>query len=128
MSVSLTVIDEDGATYARVVNEFAAVQWFRSAETFLGQLTDPTVPAVIVANVRLPGMDGVELVQRLRDRGHTAAVVLVCEGADVATAVDAIRHGADDFLEKPVSHSMLVSRIRRLLKDKKKPQKLMEAK
>jgi len=127
LGVSLTVIDEDSATYACVVNEFATVQWFQCAETFLGQLKDPTVPAVIVADVRLPGMDGVELVQRLRDLGHSAAVVLVCEDADVATAVDAIRHGADDFLEKPISHSMLVNRIRRLLRDKK-PQKLVEPK
>jgi FixJ family two-component response regulator len=113
--LKVCVIDEDRATYAYVSKDFAQVEWFRDVESFLRQLERSAEPVAVVADVQQPDMDGVELVQRLRDLGHTWPVILICEDADVATAVRAIRHGADDFLEKRRLGSLLAVSLRRLL-------------
>lgn len=114
--MSVCVIDADRATYESLANDFPKVQWFGDAETFLGQIDGSGAPVVVVANMHLPGMDGVELVRQLRARQLAARVILLGENADVATAVDAIREGAADFLEKPLSSGRLRRCVHRLLR------------
>jgi FixJ family two-component response regulator len=110
------IIDGDRSTYDAVAGCFASVQWLRDAATFLDQVDDPAGRLVIVANTDLPGIGGIELIGRLRSLGRMAPVILVCRGADVATAVRAMRQGAADFMEKPVNGSLLVGAIRELLR------------
>ena len=109
------MIDDDRAIYENIADAFVHVEWFRNAQSFLGQLALSSQPGAIVVNVRLPDMDGLELVQRLRELGHMVPVIVVAEDTDVATAVRAIRQGADDFLEKRNSRYVLVRSVRRLL-------------
>jgi two-component system response regulator FixJ len=71
----------------------------------------------IVADVRMPGMDGIQLVRELQDRGMPVPVLLISGHADVAMAVAAIKAGAQDFIEKPVDDVQLVAAINRALAD-----------
>jgi two-component system response regulator FixJ len=88
------------------------VTTFESADQFL-QRADLIRPACIVADVRMPGMDGIELVRELARRGATLPVVLISGHADVPMAVAAIKAGAEDFIEKPVDDTALVAAINR---------------
>jgi two-component system response regulator FixJ len=85
---------------------------FESADAFLNSF-DTTRPACIVADVRMPGTDGIELVRQLGARGTTLPVILISGHADIPMAVAAIKAGAEEFIEKPVDDTQLVAAINR---------------
>jgi two-component system response regulator FixJ len=85
---------------------------FESADAFL-KLLDPARPACIVADVRMPGTDGIELVRELSNRSITLPVILISGHADIPMAVTAIKAGAEEFIEKPVDDTQLVAAINR---------------
>jgi two-component system, LuxR family, response regulator FixJ len=91
-----------------------SVRIFESADIFLADLKGGET-GCIVADVRMPGMDGIELVRELARRGNALPVVLISGHADVPMAVAAIKAGAEDFIEKPVDDVHLLAAINRSL-------------
>jgi FixJ family two-component response regulator len=69
--------------------------------------------SVLLLDVKMPGMSGLELHELLVDRGVDLPVVFISGAADLAMAVSAMRNGAVDFIEKPFDGASLVERIRR---------------
>ena len=90
------------------------VETFGSAQQFL-DLVDGTRPGCIVSDLRMPGMDGLELMRELTKRSIRLPVVLISGHADLPTAVMAIKAGAEDFIEKPLDDAQLVAAINRCL-------------
>lgn len=90
------------------------VQTYDSADSFLQALSS-ACSGCIVADVRMPGMNGIELVRELSRRGIGLPVVLISGHADVPMAVAAIKAGAEDFIEKPVNDTHLLATINRCL-------------
>lgn len=90
------------------------VATFGSAQQFLRAL-EATRPGCLVADVRMPGMDGLELMQELARRSIRLPVVLISGHADVPMAVAAIKAGAEDFIEKPINDALLLAAINRCL-------------
>jgi two-component system, LuxR family, response regulator FixJ len=88
------------------------VESYDSAMSFLTAF-DPKRPGCVVADVRMPGMDGIELVRELSKRGANIPIVLISGHADVPMAVAGIKAGAEDFIEKPVDDSALIAAINR---------------
>ncbi len=88
------------------------VRTFASADDFLASLRGAEL-GCIVADVRMPGTDGIELVRELARRQVRLPVVLISGHADVMMAVAAIKAGAEDFIEKPVDDVQLVAAINR---------------
>lgn len=91
-----------------------SVETFASADSFLLALNEQRT-GCIVADVRMPGTDGIELVRELSRRNIALPVVLISGHADVPMAVAAIKAGAEDFIEKPVDDAQLVAAINRCL-------------
>lgn len=89
------------------------VQDFLSGQAFL-QAYDGS-PGCLISDVRMPGMDGLELMAELTSRGIRLPVVLMSGHADVPMAVQAIKAGAEDFVEKPINDAQLISAINRCL-------------
>jgi two-component system response regulator FixJ len=85
---------------------------FESADAFLKQL-DPARAGCVVADVRMPGTDGIELVRELSSRSVSLPVILISGHADIPMAVTAIKAGAEEFIEKPVDDTQLVAAINR---------------
>jgi len=90
------------------------VETYESADTFLQAIEQPR-SGCVVADVRMPGTDGIELVHELGRRKVALPVVLISGHADVPMAVKAIKSGAEDFIEKPVDDVQLISAINRAL-------------
>ncbi len=90
------------------------VETYDSADAFLQALSGPR-PGCVVADVRMPGMDGIELVRELSRRKISLPVVLISGHADVPMAVAAIKAGAEDFIEKPIDDALLLAAINRCL-------------
>jgi two-component system response regulator DctR len=95
-------------------------QAFESALTFDALLQDgyrQTQACCLLLDVRMPVMSGLALFERMieRDLCHTIPVIFLTGHADLPTAVDAVKRGAFDFCEKPVSDNALVDRVEQAL-------------
>lgn len=92
------------------------VEVFASANEFLAAF-DPSRPGCLVADVRMPGMSGVDLQTELIARGCTIPIIFISGHADVPIAVRAMKAGASDFIEKPYSDQLLLDRVQRAIED-----------
>ena len=86
------------------------VETFPSAQEFL-RVYDPNQPGCMVLDVRMPGMSGLELQTTLRERNIDLPIIMVTGHGDVPVAVQALKNGAFEFLEKPFSAQILLEYI-----------------
>ena len=87
---------------------------YPSAEAFLADL--PTTPrGCLITEVNLPGMNGLELLERLHELNVRLPVIMLASFSDVPTAVRAMRGGALDFIDKPFVDRILRNRVRQAL-------------
>lgn len=91
-----------------------AVRVYESAIAFLNTLPD-SQDGCIVTDIRMPEMDGLELQRRLRTRKVSLPVIVITGHGDVALAVEAMKAGAIDFIEKPFDDETLIAAIRSAL-------------
>jgi two-component system, LuxR family, response regulator FixJ len=115
----VVLIDDDAAVLESLEAVFMSadyeVQAFGLATEFLAQL-ETLAPACIVTDLRMPEMDGLTLVNRLKDDiGLSWPIVVISGHADVAEAVAAMRAGAVDFLTKPFAPQKLVGIVKACL-------------
>lgn len=87
------------------------VQGFSSGEALLQALGSDVLPVCLVADVRLPGMSGLDLQQELNRRAAAFPTILITGHGDVTMAVAAIKAGALDFVEKPFDEKRLLAII-----------------
>ena len=85
-----------------------------SAHEFLAAW-DGDQPGCLVLDVRMPGMSGIELQAELNQRGAIIPVIFISGHVDIPMAVEAIQHGAFDFLQKPFRDQDLIDRVQRAL-------------
>jgi two-component system CheB/CheR fusion protein len=100
------------------------VEDFETCEAFLAAF-HPGRPACLVIDAYLPGMNGLTLLQRLRDAGHTLPAIMITGNSDVAIAVEAMKAGASDFLEKPISRAELLGCVDHALERSRDSEKLL---
>lgn len=98
------------ATLQSLALEGLEVRAFADAKAAYAALS-PEFAGVIVSDVRMPGMDGIEFFKQVRELDSELPVILVTGHGDVAMAVEAMRNGAADFLTKPFSTSELIRSI-----------------
>jgi two-component system, NtrC family, C4-dicarboxylate transport response regulator DctD len=89
-------------------------QPFANAESALAAI-NRSFEGVVVTDIRMPGMDGLELFRRLNEMDEDLPVILITGHADVPTAVTAMRNGAYDFLSKPYPPDNLIASVQRAL-------------
>jgi len=87
---------------------------FESADDFFAE-HDGSQRGCLVLDIRMPGMTGLELQQRLAEIGSTLPVIFITGHGDVPMAVEAMRRGALDFLRKPVNEPDFLDRIQHAL-------------
>lgn len=90
------------------------VRCFESAENFLTRF-DPREVACLIVDVRMPGMNGLELQDELLHRGCSMPLVFITGHGDVPMAVDTMKKGAIDFIEKPFNEVVLRDLVDRML-------------
>lgn len=89
---------------------------YESAAALLAEAAN-LAPGCIVTDVRMPDMNGLEMVRRLSEMGVRHPVIVMTGHADVPLAIEAVRAGVKDFIEKPFDDEALLSSIRSALAD-----------
>ncbi|NUQ51044.1 MAG: response regulator transcription factor [Phycisphaerae bacterium] len=114
------VIDDDAAFRRSLVFLLESMDWavasHASAEDFLVATRIPGAAACLVLDIRMPMMSGLELQQVLHQRGWQIPIVFITGHGDVELAVQAMKHGACDFLEKPFKDQALIDAVGRAVK------------
>ncbi len=87
---------------------------FESAEIFL-EVAAGLAPGCVITDVRMPGIDGIELVRRLAAEKIPILPIVITGHGDIALAVEAMKAGAVDFLEKPFKEEALLEAVRKAL-------------
>ena len=90
------------------------VRCFESAESFLARF-DPREVACLIADIRMDGMSGLELQDKLLERKSPLPIVFITGHGDVPMAVNSMKKGAMDFIEKPFKEDALVALVERML-------------
>ncbi len=118
MSATVYVVDDDVSmrrSLGRLLRSLGyRVEAFFSGESFLEHRRDAR-PACAVVDLRMPGIDGLELAARLRAAGDELPLIYVTGHGDVASSVRAMKDGAIDFLTKPFDVQVLQVAIQRAL-------------
>ena len=117
-NILVHVIDDDDAV--RESLEFLLrtakidVRTYDSATAFLAAMSKGAT-GCIVTDVRMPGMSGVDLLRELKARGSTMPVIVITGHGDIQLAVEAMKVGAADFLEKPFDDEVLLASVKSAL-------------
>jgi two-component system response regulator FixJ len=108
------VVDDDEAVRDSLSVLLAAqgyrVNGFRSAPAFLAA-APALPPGCLIADIRMPEMDGLELQQRLNERSFSFPMIVITGHGDVPLAVRAMKAGAVDFIEKPFTAEAILARL-----------------
>lgn len=120
MQQTVFVIDDDEAVASSLTfllrAEGLVSRSFSNARAFLDQL-DKAQTGCIVTDVRMPGMDGIALVDALAEIGCPMPIIMITGHADVALAVRAMKAGVSDFIEKPFESEAMLAAVRRALEN-----------
>ncbi len=114
----ILVVDDEAAARNALVellrDEGFAVRSAADGFKALGQV-DEWSPQLLITDVKMPGMDGLELMKKLRERGDVLGIVVMTAFGSVENAVEAMHRGADDYLTKPVHFPELLVVVRKVL-------------
>jgi FixJ family two-component response regulator len=115
LSGRVYIVDDDAsfrtATERRLNHAGYEVATYASAEHLLDRLPSDSVSGCILLDVRIPGLSGPELQERLSELGSTLPIIFLTGYPDVRTTVRTIKAGAEDFLTKPVSSDKLLQAV-----------------
>lgn len=122
MELKVLLVEDDAAISRSIAQAFRleqiALHVCKSVEQALPLISDPTIGAV-VTDVRLPGQDGFAMLAAVRKFDTELPIVLITAYAHIALAIQAIREGAYDFIEKPFSVDRLMDVVRRALEKRR---------
>jgi len=114
-SPTVFVVDDDAAIRKAVLRLLRsagiAAAAFASPSEFLAQ-HDPTSPGCLVLDITMPGFDGLQLQTALAKKGSSLPIIFLTGHGDVSKSVQAMKHGAFDFLTKPVKDKDLLTAVR----------------
>ncbi|WP_232464599.1 response regulator transcription factor [Bordetella genomosp. 8] len=109
------LVDDDAAVRCALARLIAVaghrVMTFDSASEFLDHRYDGRTPACLVLDVRMPGVGGLDLQRELNAARAPLPIIFITGHGDVATTVQAMKEGANDFLTKPVEESALLRAV-----------------
>lgn len=111
----VNVVDDDAALRQALVFLLESAGWrvaaYDSAESFLASLDEPANPGCLILDVRMQSMSGLELQRILNERDISLPVIFLTGHADVTIAVQAMKFGACDFIEKPFKDQTLLDAV-----------------
>jgi two-component system CheB/CheR fusion protein len=126
-SSTVIIVDDNSDVRASIravlEDDGRQVEDYDSCEAFLAAYR-PGRDACLLIDACLPGMQGIDLLRRLKSDGHRLPSIMITGHSDIPTAIEAMRAGASDFIEKPVGRSELLASIDRAIEQSRDAGKL----
>jgi two-component system response regulator FixJ len=114
------IVDDDeavrNALYFLMQSENIPAQTYTSAEGFMQKYIQ-SKPECLLLDVRMPGMNGLQLLNELKNRHIEMPVIFITGHGDIAMAVQAMKAGAADFIEKPFNNERLLNSVQKCLSE-----------
>lgn len=114
MTKQITLVEDDEAVRESLCAILESwdyeVHDFEDAESFLESEAPPGTNCILL-DVRLPGMDGISLLSKIRETDKSTPIIILTGHGDIAMAISALKKGAQDFIEKPYDDEDLIRRI-----------------
>ncbi len=115
---TIYIVDDDDAVRDSLRTLLEAVGWsvqsYESGKAFLN-ICDPSMRGCLLLDIRMPGLDGLQVQRILSQRGVTMPFIVISGHGDVSSAVSAMKAGAAEFLEKPFDSELVLRAIRTAL-------------
>jgi len=116
---TIAIVDDDEAVRESLKwllsSQNHNIKCFSNGIDFLNEY-DPEKYNCIILDVRMPGLNGLEIFNKLRSQAYFPPVIFLSGHADLCTAVEAVKNGASEFLQKPVVNNALLDQIAELIK------------
>ncbi|MCW5772394.1 MAG: response regulator transcription factor [Rhodospirillaceae bacterium] len=120
------IVDDDAAVRDSIAQLLGMhgyeTRQFADAAGYLGESERGPAAGCLLLDIRMPGMNGMELQDELRRRGRDEPIVFITGHGDIGLAVKAMKAGATDFLQKPCEEEELVHAVREALAGKRQAQ------
>lgn len=117
--VTVYVVDDDEAVRNSLDMLLSSVslhvKTYDSGQAFL-ENWNPDKPSCLLVDLRMPGMSGLELQQKLLQSGHNIPIIFISAHGDISSAVRAMRTGAEEFLTKPFGEEVLLDRVQKAIR------------
>lgn len=111
----IRVVDDEASLRRALVFLLESAGWqvaaYESAEAFLAAWSESTAPGCLILDIRMPLMSGLELQRILNERNINLPVIFLTGHADVSIAVQAMKHGACELIEKPFKDQVLLDAV-----------------
>src|SRR5437868_15471602 len=119
MNARLLLVEDEG-DLAMVISDLLRaeghqIEWARTGQEGLRRATEQTYDLLIL-DVMLPGISGIDICHRVRERGFDGAILMLTARGEVPDRVQGLKRGADDYVVKPFDPAELVARISALLR------------
>jgi len=119
MDYKVAVVEDDeliaGMVILNLEKEGCSVAGFRDAESFIPPMKSGNFDLVVL-DIMLPGMNGIELLEKMRQNNINVPVLMMTAKADLQTKITSLNTGADDYIQKPFSMEELIARVRALVR------------
>ncbi len=116
MATKLLLIDDETASTSLLAFSLKSdgyeVLTAASGEEGL-EIFDRELPDIVITDIRMPGMDGIEVLKKIKERPHPAEVIIITGHGDIENAIDSLKYGASDFINKPVRAENLALALQR---------------
>lgn len=89
---------------------------YENADTFL-RSDSPSTPGCVILDIRMPGMSGLDAQKIMKDRGFVLPIIFLSAHGDIDTAVDTMRLGAFDFIQKPIDPERMTKTVERAIRE-----------
>jgi two-component system, NtrC family, sensor kinase len=115
--MSKILIIDDEESNVRVLAMSLRMRWARGSDRFSGERAWPSsrkkAPELVLTDIKMPGMDGIEVLKRIKAQNPDTEVIIITGHGDIDNAIEALKFGASDFINKPIRDEVLTVAIKR---------------
>jgi len=133
MSIANVLLVDDEVSFVETFSERLELRDFETSKAFSGEealqvLERNNNIEVVILDVKMPGMDGIETLTEIKRKNPLVEVMMLSGHADVASAIEGMKHGAFDYLMKPVEMDQIIAKITEAVSKKRQhEEKIIQA-
>ena len=133
MSIANVLLVDDEVSFVETFSERLELRDFEISKAFSGEealqvLSENENIEVVILDVKMPGMDGIETLAEIKTKKPLVEVMMLSGHADVESAIEGMKHGAFDYLMKPVDMDQIITKVNEAAKKKRQhEEKIIQA-